>query len=241
MSQRPILSVIIPTLNEVKYGYLDRILSGLKELSQTEVICVDGGSRDGTLEIIKNHGAKLILTDSNARARRLNQGFANSLGEVVLFHHPRSLIDTKGIRFLSENKAQVSWGGFLHSFDVFHPLLKFTSWYSNNVRPKYSQILYLDHCIFAQRSLVEKLGPEPFSNVDIFEDTVFSRKLAQFCKPQILPFTSKTSAVRFVSNGVFRQALLNQIMKLGFHLELDTRFLNKIYEKGLGLNSSYRK
>ncbi|TMC40755.1 MAG: glycosyltransferase [Chloroflexi bacterium] len=71
------LSLVIPALNEAES--LDRVLPELKKalvaLGPTnEIIVVDGGSRDGTQEIVQKHGAGLV-----SRA-----GFAQARGEYVL-------------------------------------------------------------------------------------------------------------------------------------------------------------
>ena len=57
------LSLVIPALNEAES--LDRVLPELKQalvaLGPTnELIVVDGGSRDGTQEIVRKHGARLV-------------------------------------------------------------------------------------------------------------------------------------------------------------------------------------
>ena len=56
-------------------------------------------------------------------------------------------------------------------------------------------------------------------------------------KAQLLPFISTTSAIRFTKNGLWTQALMNQILKLGFHIGVPHDTMNKIYERGLNLNS----
>jgi hypothetical protein len=154
---------------------------------------------------------------------------------MVLLHHPRSVVEPDGLRYLQKNTNTLIWGGFTHSFDMSHPLLKFTSWYSNRVRPKIGKILYLDHCIYATRVILEQTGM--IKEVEIFEDTELSLGLAKYARPQILPFLSKTSAVRFQTNGIYRQAVLNQFLKLGYHLKAHHKTMNSLYEKNVVLNA----
>ena len=133
---------------------------------------------------------------------------------------------------------EVTWGGLTHKFDVKHPLLKFTSWYSNMVRGRIREILYLDHCIFFKRSLLSEEAPVP--EVDIFEDTLLSLKLKRISHLEILPFISLTSSIRFTHRGIFFQAIVNQLMKVGYFLNFSDKWMNRLYEGSLRLNSRYK-
>jgi hypothetical protein len=161
------------------------------------------------------------------------------MSKLILLHHPRSLISNEGIKYLIESSTLPKWGGFTHSFDDPHPILKFTSWYSNKVRASIFNIIYLDHCIFFTQKIKNEIGVIP--NIDVFEDTVLSKLIStKFKKPVILPFSSLTSAVRFRENGIIKQSILNQFIKLLFHLGINHKIINKVYEKTISLNSKYK-
>ncbi|MBK7963240.1 MAG: hypothetical protein IPK04_19885 [Bdellovibrionales bacterium] len=208
------LSVVFP--GEPSGPEIEESLRNFKGLSEIEVVIV--GLKEGA-----------------SRAQRLNLGFHRSQGKIILFHHPRSYTDSAGIDFLiqlsRDSHRKPSWGGFTHQFDIHNPILSFTSWYSNKIRPKRG-IVYLDHGIFFDRELWTKDIPE----VDIFEDTLLCYEFRKTCQPEILPFLSTTSAIRFQKNGTLKQSLLNQVMKVGFHLNLPPALLSRLYEKGLELN-----
>ncbi len=212
--RRSMLSVIIPTNNESDNSFFVRTLQSLSQFKEIEVICID-------------------KSEALTRAERLNIGFQRAQGSMILFHHPRSFLVPEGIQYLIENKNKKMWGGFTHKFDVSHPLLKFTSWYSNRVRGQRLGVVYLDHCIFFHRSLW--LNPLPA--IEIFEDTVLSQNFNRQLPIVLLPFVSETSAVRFAKNGLWKQSLMNQILKIGFHLGVSHDTMNRIYERGLNLNS----
>jgi glycosyltransferase involved in cell wall biosynthesis len=85
---KPLISVIIPTLNEEKY--IGKTLQSLK--SQTfkyyEIIVVDGGSKDKTIEIAKKYGARVLVTKdprNPSQPRDMNFGAENSKGEILVF------------------------------------------------------------------------------------------------------------------------------------------------------------
>jgi len=230
------LSVIIPTFNEIESGYLQKSFPLLKNTEGIEVICVDSNSTDGTVELINKFNFKLISVDTTSRAKRLNIGIENSTGSMILLHHPRSLLCVSAFNTL-KNEEDLYWGAFTHRFDLDHPLLRFTSWWSNLWRGDKRGIFYLDHCFYIQREIFEEVGLMP--EVDIFEDTELSKLLNTYCEPLRLDEISLTSAVRFRKNGVWRQALTNQILKWKYYFNVDHKVLNKQYEKETALNAKY--
>ncbi|MBD0335088.1 MAG: glycosyl transferase [Cyanobacteria bacterium Co-bin13] len=227
----------------MRHGYLERILSNLSaQQGPKELIAVVSPCTDDTLGVLRQYPQWRILeTDAQNRAQRLNAGIYASSGEIVLLHHPATLLPERialaQIEALMVD-AEVVWGGFHHSFDLDHWLLRFTSWYSSRVRSHYSHILYLDHCIFARRSLLEKIGGLP--DMDIFEDTVLSQQLSQFGAPVLLPEKIVTSARRFRQRGIYRQALLNQLLKGMYHARLDPSWMNWLYERQSQINVAYK-
>ncbi len=230
------LSIILPTQNEMRSGLLESILACLVQVNDAEIIVVDGGSDDGTLELLSKFDLKLIAEQGASRAAKLNAGIAAASGDMIFLHHPRSLVQPESfqqVAGLGNNGARV-WGGLSHQFDHDHPLLRFTSWYSNKIRCDRAGILYLDHCIFFDRRFKDEGLKIP--DVDIFEDTELSKLLRRHSRPVRLSAVARTSAVRFKRNGIYRQALLNQWMKLAYYLNFSHDKMNRLYEKGLNLN-----
>nr|MBA2403366.1 glycosyl transferase, family 2 [Bdellovibrionales bacterium] len=98
---------------------------------------------------------------------------------------------------------------------------------------------YLDHCLFVRRDVFEKVGG--FPDREIFEDTILSKKLASLYRPIRLPWKSTTSSIRFKTNGIWNQAIQNQILKCRFMLNDNDVKMNRDYERGIDLNSEGRK
>lgn len=227
------LSVVLPTSNELGLDYLPRILERLRALPHVELIAVDNASNDGTGDLLASANAHVIRLAGSNRAQRLNAGIAAAQCDLVLLHHPRSLLEAAAFDALRHLPEYVVWGAFTQRFDLQHPLLAWTSWYSNRIRLDGRGIAYLDHCIFLRRSLA---GDCPVPERAIFEDTALSHVLLRHGPPTRLPQQATTSAVRYQRNGVWRQALMNQALKVGYGLRLPDSWMNRLYEKGLGLN-----
>jgi len=227
------LSIIIPTYNEIKHGYLTKIIPDLINLPDTEIICVDSGSNDGTREYITSMNIAIYDSKSMTRANRMNIGIANATGSTVLLYHPRILIDINGIKDIIKNPP-ATWGGFFHKFTSPQKLLKFISWYSNKVRLLKKSIVYLDHGIYINKKLADKVFPIP--DEPIFEDTILSRRLASHKKPTLNKHIAWVSPVRFEKNGPLKQFLSNQVLKGLFALGVSPTKLNNWYERDLHLN-----
>lgn len=87
------LSVVIPCYNEASRGNFKKRIEGvlkyLKEcesISSFEVICVNDGSTDDTLNILQNFGNSIILISHNNKGKgySLKRGFEICTGELCL-------------------------------------------------------------------------------------------------------------------------------------------------------------
>ncbi len=234
-------SVVLPCFNESRHGYLPKILENLcQQAGDKQIIAVVSPSADDTLATVRQFPVELIEVAADNRAQRLNAGIQASTGDTVLLHHPATLLPEGDALIQAEaalTEAGAVWGGFTHSFDFDHWLLRFTSWYSTTQRSQRQRILYLDHCIFARRQVLTGIGGVP--DMDIFEDTALSVALGKWGKPAIAPGKIVTSARRFRSRGIYRQALINQLLKLMYHAQLDPKRLNWLYEGKSQINVSY--
>lgn len=203
-----------------------------------DVIVVDTPSDDGMKDECQKRNFTYLESSAVNRATRLNEGIKVAKGPWLVFHHPRSVL-SQGFKKELLELGQPSWGAFTHQFDDQHPLLKFTSFWSNRMRGDLSKIYYLDHCLFAHQDLLANIE-FPFGSDDIFEDTIFCEQLQKVTAPVRLKTSSTTSSIRFKQNGLYKQALMNQFLKIGYKVKMDRKLMNKIYEKGLNLNQKYK-
>ena len=238
------ISVVIPVREEMKLSFHRKIIESYKKFPNCELLWVIGPNNDGTYEDLVENQQRVIQTNSNSRAERINIGIKASRHSLILVNHPRSFLSASAIKHLSCMKVEDNnkfWGGFTHEFyQAKHPILKFASFYSNTIRFGLRGIIYLDHCIFFTKNLITAEDPAPVPLAEIFEDTLFSRKLSKLMRPVRIKNKSYTSPVRFKNNGVIKQSLMNQKLKLKFLFGFSKEKMNKEYEKDLNLNSRYQ-
>lgn len=84
----PSISVIMPSLNVAHY--IDECLSSVinQSLKNIEIICVDAGSTDGTLEKIKNYAEKderikVIVSEKKSYGYQMNLGLKMAKGKYI--------------------------------------------------------------------------------------------------------------------------------------------------------------
>jgi len=227
------LSLVTSIYNGEISPELNGIIQDVKDSKFIELIIVNSGKPIKS-DLPENCHSSQIET--NLRAERLNFGAKKAQSNKLFFIHPRSYVDQKTYNYLIQNET-IKWGGLNHRFNKKSPFYIFTSWYSNHLRAKVKEIFYLDHCLFIRKDLFNKVSG--FPKLSIFEDTVISERLRREEHSTLIPFYSTTSAIRFEKNGFLRQALLNQILKMAYNLGANHDVMNKIYEKGLDLNSKY--
>ncbi|MEM2321470.1 MAG: glycosyltransferase [Candidatus Bathyarchaeia archaeon] len=78
------VSVVIPTLQEEKY--IGSILSKLVNIdSSLEIIIVDGGSADRTVEIARRFTEKVFVLRERGIGRARNYGASRASGDIIIF------------------------------------------------------------------------------------------------------------------------------------------------------------
>src|SRR5437667_9633289 len=88
------VSIVIPTWNEA--GGIAQMIRDLRVQRPGEIIVVDGGSSDATVEQARD--ADLVLVSEPGRAVQMNAGAAAACGDLLLFLHADCRLEAGGIR-----------------------------------------------------------------------------------------------------------------------------------------------
>ena len=100
----PIVSVIIPTLNRKEL--LDNCLKSLYRMnyptSNFEVLVVDGGSTDGTIQMLNNDfpDVRFIIEKSKGRSGARNIGWKKAKGQIVAYTDDDCVVDENWLKIL---------------------------------------------------------------------------------------------------------------------------------------------
>ena len=172
------ISVIIPTFNEELT--IRKTLDALSRLvSVDEIIIVDGGSADKTIEIIESYPANKLLRLINFpepnRGKQLHEGTRHAGGEIFWFLHA----DTRPVQGCGKQIKQymrykeIVGGNFHVIFDGDSRWARFLT----RLYPQLRSIglVYGDSAIFVRRETYEKI--KGFKPLPIFEDVDLYKRL----------------------------------------------------------------
>lgn len=212
------ISVIIPTLNEEKALPLT-LRHVLVQAGDYEVIVVDGGSIDRTCEIAKHEPQIRLFQAPKGRASQMNMGAKQAQGEWLLFLHADTRLPQGSLHRLNtmEPDLSVQAGGFLHQFSGSDWRLRLLSTL-NNVRCRWTKVIYGDQAMFVRRALFEQLGG--FPDQSILEDVLFSRTLIRVVTPLLLTPPVVTDSRKFVQMGIWRSVGRASLILLAVELHL---------------------
>ncbi len=204
MTERPLISIVIPTLNE-KGVVADTVRTVRAQPSPLEVLVVDGGSTDGTREAARTAGAS-VINASRGRGPQLNQGAEAADGDLLLFLHADTTLPPDGLTQIRRALATpgICAGTFRLRFDAASPLLQFYAWCT---RWPWIRLCFGDRGLFVTRSAFEAVGGYP--EWPLFEDLELAARLQAHGGFRFLDAAVTTSARRFRRNGVLRQQLRN--------------------------------
>ncbi|MDF1825860.1 MAG: TIGR04283 family arsenosugar biosynthesis glycosyltransferase [Verrucomicrobiales bacterium] len=206
----PFLSVIIPTLNEAEN--LPATLDCFRAAGIEEVIVVDGGSEDGTVERAVAGGSRVLTAPEPGRAGQMNLGARESSGEVLLFSHGDTRIPSQTLRnleFVLKESPELVGGGFARRFESRSCLLRFTAWCSD-FRGRWWGLFLGDQGIFVKRSVFEALRGFDEAVVP-GEDLDFSYRMAKAGRTCLVGPPVMSSARRFEKRGAFHQTRLDLV------------------------------
>lgn len=220
------LSIIIPALNEA-YG-IAHALDALVMLRArgAEVILVDGGSQDGTLQAAAA-GADKLICSPRGRALQMNAGAVAASGDVLLFLHADTRLPNDADRLIDGAlSGDAVWGRFDVRIEGRHSMLRVVA-AMMNLRSRLTGIATGDQALFMRREIFMRVGG--FPPLPLMEDIALSRRLRRCTRPACIRECVSTSGRRWEKHGVWRTILLMWWLRLRFFFGADAAALARHY------------
>ena len=222
--QKGLLSIIVPTLNEA--GQLEATLRPIAKHADCEVIIADGGSTDGTVDLARRLGCR-VVTANRGRSRQMNAGAALSRGEHLLFLHADTRLPATFFEEIhSTLKTGAIAGAFRFQIDQSGWGLHCVEW-GTNLRCRFFQLPYGDQGLFLRSNDFFRQGG--FRNWPLMEDFELCQRLRRLGRIRLTPSAISTSARRWKKLGLFRTTLINQLCIAGFRLGVSPERLARWY------------
>lgn len=218
----PAISVIIPAYNEE--AFLPRTLVHLfAQPNSFEVIVVDGGSTDATVEVARSFLSVRLLESRKGRAPQMNLGARAARGRVLLFLHADTLLPPGALVRIATLAVRVGpdhvAGAFRHAFAERTVGLMVVS-LLDNLRCLMTRVPYGDQAIFVGRELFRRLGG--FDEGAPAEDLEFSTRLRVAAPIHLLGPPVRASARKVLAMGIWRSMGLVLAIAIRASIGLDT-------------------
>ena len=226
-SADPKISIIIPTFNEA--SVVGSAIGSARTSSGIEIIVVDGGSTDGTIELVKSKDVK-VIESKRCRAHQMNVGAAAGTGDVMLFLHADTRLPA-GFKY-HVVQALAHPGTVAGAFEIgidgqgrgLHAIERAVNW-----RSRHLGLPYGDQALFLKTELFHEMGGLP--NIPIMEDFEFVRRLRSQGRVAIVPSRVITSGRRWLDLGIVRTTLLNQAVVIAYYLGVSPTRIARWYHR----------
>ena len=219
------LSVIIPALNEA--ANIRQTVQRALELAPHEVLVVDGGSTDGTPDLIADLDCRCMASPPG-RAAQQNFGATKSTGDTLLFLHADCWLPAEVSQQIEHalQSSHLPGGAFCQQIEAVGLTYRFME-AGNALRVCCTRLAFGDQGLFLRREVFESLGG--FPQTRLMEDVLLMRRLRDCGRLALLPGPLHVDARRWQKHGPFRQTLRNWLLLAAEQLGVPPDRLARFY------------
>ena len=220
------ISIIIPTFNE--QASISKLIGYLQNNSPIglEIIVVDGGSTDSTVEIAKKTGATIIHASEKGRAKQMNVGAAHANYEILYFLHadtypPTSFYDD----ILGAIDKGFKSGCYRLAFDNKHPILTFYAWFT-----RFDIIFFRfgDQSLFVTKKIFKQVNRFD-EHLVVMEDQEIVRSIKKSARFHIFKKSVITSARKYEKIGFVKLQFIFTVILLMYYLKIKQQKIVNFY------------
>jgi len=200
------ISVVIPVLNEAR-TIEDCLVHLLSFNHHPDVIVVDGGSTDGTIEMARSFQEVTVLKSPQGRGCQMNRGACAARGNILFFLHADTRIPSGGLSAIENlmiTQNGIAGGSFSLAFDDDSYVLRFFAMFS---RINHILFTYGDQGLFVRKDVFRVVGG--FRDIPLMEDVDIQRRLRRIGRFVKIRHPMVTSARRYRARGNIRQQIVN--------------------------------
>lgn len=220
-------SIIIPVLNEA--NSLQHTLQQLQgwRTQGHEVIVVDGGSEDNTVQQAELLADKMVHS-ARGRARQMNAGAAEAVGDVLIFLHSDTLLPADAAEQVQQalHSPERCWGRFDLCLSGRHRVFRVIE-FMINLRSRITGVATGDQVIFVRTEQFRQLGG--YRDIPLMEDVALSKTLRRQSWPCCLRSRVVTSSRRWETRGILRTVVLMWRLRLAYFLGVAPETLHARY------------
>ncbi len=229
------LTIIIPVFNEAAHinELLFHLQKNLKHPQKTHILVVDGGSSDGTQQLVNgfsNSNNITLLNSPKGRGVQMNFGAKYAQGNVLYFLHADSYPPQNFDHYIKQEIAKNNLAGcFKMKFDHNHWWLRLAGWFTQfNVKFFRGG----DQSLFIEKTLFEQLNGFPETHL-IFEDFNLIRRLYKQKQFVVIQQWITSSSRRYIENGIAKLQYHYWMMYIKKWLGAPTDNLVAYYKKNV--------
>lgn len=226
------ISIIMPVYNEVENLKKQKVFFSklFLERNDVELIVVDGGSTDESLNVAASFAQQALLSPKKGRAQQMNYGAALAAHDILYFVHADVTLNNEVFSLIIENVESKPLGGFRFIFD------KSNAWLRINERGTHVKGIWAgagDQTLYISKSNFEELGGYNDSLLIMEDFDIVKRAKKISLDYHIIPHNIIVSARKYNTNSWLRVQITNGIIIIAWKLGASQKWMKDSYRKML--------